>query len=35
MATHSSNLAWENLMDKGAWRDIDDGLAKSWTPLRD
>ena len=33
MATHSSILAWENLMDRGAWWAIVHGTAKSWTQL--
>ena len=28
MATHSSILAWENLMDRGAWRATVHGVAK-------
>ena len=30
MATHSSILAW-GIMDRGAWRAIVHGVAKSWT----
>ena len=28
MATHSSILAWENLMDSGGWQDTIHGVAK-------
>ena len=28
MATHSSNLAWRNPMDRGAWWATVDGVAK-------
>ena len=31
MATHSSILAWRISMDRGAWRAIVHGVAKSWT----
>ena len=31
MATHSSILAWENPMDRGAWWDTVCGVAKSRT----
>ena len=31
MATHSSILAWENLMDRGAWWAAVHGTAKSRT----
>ena len=31
MATHSGILAWRIPMDKGAWRAIVYGVAKSWT----
>ena len=31
---HSSTLAWENPMDKGAWQAMVHRLAKSWTPLQ-
>ena len=31
MATHSSILAWKNLMDGGTWQAIVHGVAKSWT----
>ena len=31
MATHSSILAWENLMDRGAWWAAVHGFAKSRT----
>ena len=30
MATHSNILAWENSMDRRAWRAIVHGMAKSW-----
>ena len=33
MATHSSILAWENSMDRGAWWAIVHGVAKSQTQL--
>ena len=33
MATHSSILAWKNPMDRGAWRAIVHGVAKSQTRL--
>ena len=33
-ATHSSSLAWEIPMDRGAWAIVH-GVAKSWTHLRD
>ena len=29
-ATHSSILAWKNLMDRGAWQATVHGVAKSW-----
>ena len=35
MATHSSILAWENSMDRGAWRATVRGVAKSRTRLSD
>ena len=35
MATHSSILTWRIPMDKGAWRTIVCGIAKSWTQLSD
>ena len=35
MATHSSILAWQIPMDRGAWRAAIHGVAKSWTPLSD
>ena len=31
MATHSSILAWENSMERGAWRATVHGVAKSQT----
>ena len=31
MATHSSILAWKNLMDGGTWQATVHGVAKSWT----
>ena len=34
VATHSSILARENPMDRGAWWAIVQGVAKSWTQLR-
>ena len=34
METHSSILAWRIPMDRGAWRAIVHGVAKSWTRLR-
>ena len=34
MATHSSILAWENPMDRGAWWATVHGVAKSWAQLR-
>ena len=33
MATHSSILAWENPMDRGAWRSKVHGVPKSQTGL--
>ena len=33
MATHSSILAWEIPMDRGAWWAPGHGIAKSWTQL--
>ena len=33
MATHSSILAWRISMDRGAWRAIVHGVAKSQTRL--
>ena len=33
MATHSSILAWKNLMDRGAWWAAVHGVTKSWTRL--
>ena len=33
MATCSNILAWENLMDRGAWRATVHEIAKSWTRL--
>ena len=35
MATHSSSLALENLMDRGAWQVTVLGVAKSQTQLSD
>ena len=35
MATHSSILAWRILMDRGAWKAIVHGVAKSRTRLND
>ena len=35
MATHSSILAWKNLMDRGAWWAAVHGVAKSWAQLSD
>ena len=35
MATHSSILAWENPMDRGAWQATVHGFAKSRTRLSD
>ena len=35
MATHSSTLAWKNLMDGGAWQAIVHGVTKTWTRLSD
>ena len=35
MATHSSILAWRISMDRGAWRAIFHGVAKSLTRLSD
>ena len=35
MASHSSILAWQIPMDRGAWRAAIHGVAKSWTPLSD
>ena len=35
MATHSSVLAWKNLMDRGAWGATVHGVAKSRTQLSD
>ena len=34
MATRSSILAWKNPMDRGAWRAVVHGVAKSWTRQR-
>ena len=31
MATHSSILAWENSMDRGAWQAIVHGVTRSQT----
>ena len=30
MTTHSSILAWKNLMDRGVWRAIVHGVTKGW-----
>ena len=35
MVTHSSTLAWENLMDRGAWWAAVNGVTKSRTRLSD
>jgi len=35
MATHSSILAWKNLMDRGAWWAAIHGVAKSQARLSD
>ena len=35
MATHSSILAMENSMDRGAWWATVHGVTKSWTQLSD
>ena len=35
MATHSTSLAWRNPMDRGAWQAVVQGVAKSWTQLRE
>ena len=35
MATHSSILAWNNLMDRGAWWAVVHGVIKSWARLSD
>ena len=35
MATHSSILAWKNLMDGEAWSAIVHGVAKSQTQMSD
>ena len=35
MATHSDILAWKIPMDRGAWRAIVHGVAKSQTQLSD
>ena len=35
MATHSSILAWENLMDRGAWWAAVHGFTKSRAQLSD
>ena len=35
MATHSNSLAWENPMERGAWRATVHGVAKSQTRLID
>ena len=33
MASHSSILAWQNLMDRGAWWAAVHGVTKSWARL--
>ena len=33
MATHSSILAWENPMNRGAWQATVHGITESQTPL--
>ena len=33
MATHSSNLAWKNPMNRGTWQATVHGVKKSWTLL--
>ena len=35
MATHSSISCLENLMNRGAWKTTDHGVAKSWMQLSD
>ena len=35
MAPHSSILAWKNHVNRGAWRAVVHGVAKSWTRLSD
>ena len=35
MATHSSVLAWETPMDRGAWWPSVHGVTKSWSQLSD
>ena len=35
MATHSSILAWKNLMDRGAWWAAVHGVTKSWAQMSD
>ena len=35
MTTHSNILAWENPVDRGAWRAAARGVPKSWTRLSD
>ena len=34
MATHSGILAWRIPMDRGAWRAVVHGVARSWTRLK-
>ena len=34
MATHSSVLAWENTVDRGAWRTMVHGVVESWMRLK-
>ena len=35
IATHSSNLAWKNPTDRGAWEAAVHGVTKNWTQLSD
>ena len=34
MATHSSVLAWENTVDRGAWPTMVHGVVESWMRLK-